>query len=151
MKVVDCKHINEWDYKIPEGFNLAYIEQNNWNQTLLTKLNQTSVMINKSSYRGGANLIQLNSKLLPLIETLEYYQPVLKSLSGRYVVVVNDELEDNVIFLEHSMKEDDFENIKEYITEATRYMEVPEDSQTLEEYKKGLLGYVKILNYKKVE
>ena len=152
MKVEDCKYINEWDYK--GWMNMSYPNpdfQNDWNQTLLTKINQTSAMICKTSYYGGANFIQLNSKLLPLIETLEYYNPVLKSLNGRYAVVVNDELEDNVIFLEHTIKDGDWENIVKQIEENCEYLKIKSNPPTLEEYKKGLRGCVKILNYKKVE
>lgn len=149
MKISDCKHVNEWDYKIPyELFkdNKFFGEQNDWNQTLMTKMNQTSAMIFKSSYRGGANVVEINPKLLTLFDTLEYYQPILKSLSGRYVVIENDELEDNVIFMRHVFKESEWNDIVDEHNEWISENKTPLPS--LDEYKLSLNGCVKILNYK---
>ena len=145
MKIVDCKHVNEWNYKIPDGYNLIYCEQKDWNQTLMAKLNQTSAMIFKSSCRGGASIIEINTKLIKLFETLEYYQPILKSLSGRYVVIENDELEEDVIFMRHVFKESEWDSIVDEHNNWVSENKTP--LPTLDEYKLSLNGCVKILNY----
>ena len=75
--------------------------QKDWNQTLITKVNQISAQIHKSTLRGGANFIVVSSELSAIFDDLEYFHVSdanpeqdqynmgierVGSLSGRYQV-----------------------------------------------------------------
>lgn len=158
----DCKFNFEWDYlewksRVLEG---STYDQRDWNQTLMTKINQTSATIHKASLRGGANKIITIKKLQPLFEILDYYFGY--RLGGRYVVEFNDDLcfkfgvkfkyPEDVIYVFNSEVERDRVLVPN-ISEATeeQWGEVsfrfPDTHEELVEYKKRLCGSVTILNY----
>lgn len=64
-----------WDYfgwrKAASSSN-AYT-QKDWNQTLLTLVNQLSAQIHKSTLRGGANFIVVSSEISAIFDDLEYF------------------------------------------------------------------------------
>lgn len=75
--------------------------QKDWNQTLITKVNQISAQIHKSTLRGGANFIVVSSEISAVFDDLEYFHvsdaspeqdqynmgiEKVGSLSGRYQV-----------------------------------------------------------------
>ena len=92
-----------WDYN---GWRKAATSANpytqkDWNQTLITRLNQTSAQIHKSTLRGGANFIVVSSEISAIFDDLEYFHvsdanpeqdqynmgiEKIGSLSGRYQV-----------------------------------------------------------------
>ena len=47
--------------------------QKEWNQTLITKINQVSAQIHKSTLRGGANFIVVSSEVSAIFDDLEYF------------------------------------------------------------------------------
>jgi hypothetical protein len=47
--------------------------QKDWNQTLITKINQLSAQIHKSTLRGGANFIVVSSEVSAVMDDLEYF------------------------------------------------------------------------------
>ena len=47
--------------------------QKDWNQELVTKINQISAQIHKSTLRGGANFIVISSEISALFDNLEYF------------------------------------------------------------------------------
>lgn len=64
-----------WDYN---GWRKASsaaspYTQKEWNQTLITRVNQTSAQIHKSTLRGGANFIVVSSELSAIFDDLEYF------------------------------------------------------------------------------
>jgi hypothetical protein len=64
-----------WDYN---GWRKAATSANpytqkDWNQTLITRLNQTSAQIHKSTLRGGANFIVVSSEISAIFDDLEYF------------------------------------------------------------------------------
>ena len=85
-----------------------YDTQKDWNQTLVTKINQCSAMINQDNYRsesemlGGANTLLITPEIKEIFNSLEYihydgftnYKGYYKlgNLSGRYLVFVIPEL-----------------------------------------------------------
>jgi len=92
-----------WDYngwrKASSAAN-AYT-QKDWNQTLITKVNQISAQIHKSTLRGGANFIVVSSEISAIFDDLEYFHvsdaspeqdqynmgiEKIGTLSGRYQV-----------------------------------------------------------------
>jgi hypothetical protein len=92
-----------WDYN---GWRKAATSANpytqkDWNQTLITKINQISAQIHKSTLRGGANFIVVSSEISAIFDDLEYFHvsdaspeqdsynmgiEKIGTLSGRYQV-----------------------------------------------------------------
>ena len=93
-----------WDYngwRRMAGFSTNYT-QKDWNQELITKVNQVSAQIHKSTLRGGANFLVVSSEVSAVFDTLEYFHVSdasaesdqynmgierVGSLSGRYQVI----------------------------------------------------------------
>lgn len=78
--------------------------QKDWNQTLITKVNQISAQIQKSTLRGGANWLVISSEISAVFNDLEYFHVTdasaesdqynmgiekIGSLQGRYNVIVD--------------------------------------------------------------
>jgi hypothetical protein len=64
-----------WDYN---GWRKASTAaspytQKEWNQTLITKVNQISAQIHKTTLRGGANFIVVSSEISAVFDDLEYF------------------------------------------------------------------------------
>ena len=64
-----------WDYN---GWRRAATSANpytqkDWNQTLITRVNQISAQIHKSTLRGGANFIVVSSEISAIFDDLEYF------------------------------------------------------------------------------
>jgi hypothetical protein len=63
---------NEWKYG-NNGNSFAGYTQKDWNQTLITKINQISAQIHKTTLRGGANWIVVSSEVSAVFDDLEYF------------------------------------------------------------------------------
>jgi len=63
---------NEWKYG-NNGTSYAGYTQKDWNQTLITKINQVSAQIHKTTLRGGANWIVVSSEVSAVFDDLEYF------------------------------------------------------------------------------
>ena len=78
--------------------------QKDWNQTLITKINQISAQIQKSTLRGGANWAVVSSEISAVFNDLEYFHVTdasaesdqynmgiekVGSLQGRYNIIVD--------------------------------------------------------------
>jgi hypothetical protein len=63
---------NEWKYG-NNGSSYAGYTQKDWNQTLVTKINQISAQIHKTTLRGGANWIVVSSEVSAVFDDLEYF------------------------------------------------------------------------------
>jgi hypothetical protein len=63
-----------WDYngRRVNGLTTSYT-QKDWNQTLITAINQLSAQIHKSTLRGGANWIVVSSEVSAIFDDLEYF------------------------------------------------------------------------------
>jgi hypothetical protein len=95
-----------WDYngwRRMNGFSTNYT-QKDWNQTLITKLNQISAQIHKATLRGGASFIVCSTEISAIFNDLEYFHVTdanaeantysmgiekIGSLQGRYQVYVD--------------------------------------------------------------
>jgi hypothetical protein len=96
----------KWDYngwRRQQGFSTNYT-QKDWNQTLITSINQISAQIHKSTLRGGANFIVASTEISAVLNDLEYFHVTdasseaiqysmgierIGSLQGRYDVYVD--------------------------------------------------------------
>jgi hypothetical protein len=90
--------VNGW--RRMAAFSTNYT-QKDWNQELMTKINQISAQIHKSTLRGGANFVVVSSEISAIFDNLEYFHvsdasaesdqynmgiEKVGSLSGRYQV-----------------------------------------------------------------
>ena len=112
-----------WDYNgwkranSGGGFN-AYT-QKEWNQTLITRVNQVSAQIHKSTLRGGANFVVVSSEVSAIFDDLEYFHvsnaspeqdqynmgiEKIGSLGGRYTVYRDPYAPANSIIIGHKGK-----------------------------------------------
>ena len=64
---------NEWKYGGAGNATLQGYTQKDWNQTLITKINQLSAQIHKTTLRGGANWIVVSSEVSAVFDDLEYF------------------------------------------------------------------------------
>ena len=62
--------VNGW--RRQAGFSTNYT-QKDWNQELITKINQISAQVHKSTLRGGANFIVVSSEISAVFDNLEYF------------------------------------------------------------------------------
>jgi hypothetical protein len=108
---------NGWKRTAGGGFN-AYT-QKEWNQTLITKVNQLSAQIHKSTLRGGANFVVVSSEVSAIFDDLEYFHvsnaapeqdqynmgiEKVGSLGGRYTVYRDPYAPANSIIVGHKGK-----------------------------------------------
>ena len=90
--------VNGW--RRMAAFSTNYT-QKDWNQELMTTINQISAQIHKSTLRGGANFVVVSSEISAIFDNLEYFHvsdasaesdqynmgiEKVGSLSGRYQV-----------------------------------------------------------------
>ena len=63
-----------WDYNgLRKGTNTYYGVQKDWNQTLITKINQISAQIHKATLRGGASWVVVSPEVSAVFDDLEYF------------------------------------------------------------------------------
>ena len=107
-----------WDYngwRRVTNLTTSYT-QKDWNQTLITAINQLSAQIHKSTLRGGANWIVVSSEVSAIFDDLEYFHVSNASpeqdqynmgiervgtLAGRYQVYRDPYFPPNTILLGH--------------------------------------------------
>jgi len=107
-----------WDYNGWKRVNNGSVNYNqkDWNQTLITAINQISAQIHKSTLRGGANWIVVSSEVSAVFDDLEYFHVSnaapdqdqynmgierVGTLSGRYQVYRDPYFPPNTILLGH--------------------------------------------------
>ena len=108
-----------WDYngwkRLSSAGTTPYT-QKDWNQTLITAINQLSAQIHKSTLRGGANWIVVSSEVSAIFDDLEYFHVSnaapeqdqynmgierIGTLSGRYQVYRDPYFPPNTVLLGH--------------------------------------------------
>ena len=106
-----------WDYNGWRRINnqVSYT-QKDWNQTLITAINQLSAQIHKSTLRGGANWIVVSSEVSAIFDDLEYFHVSnaapeqdqynmgierVGTLSGRYQVYRDPYFPPNQVLVGH--------------------------------------------------
>jgi hypothetical protein len=107
-----------WDYNGWKrlGTNAVPYTQKDWNQTLITTINQISAQIHKSTLRGGANWIVVSSEISAIFDDLEYFHVSnaapeqdqynmgierIGTLAGRYQVYRDPYFPANQVLLGH--------------------------------------------------
>ena len=107
-----------WDYNGWKRFTQgqAPYTQKDWNQTLITAINQISAQIHKSTLRGGANWVVVSSEVSAIFDDLEYFHvsnaspdqdqynmgiEKIGTLAGRYTVYRDPYFPANKVLLGH--------------------------------------------------
>jgi hypothetical protein len=108
-----------WDYngwKRLSSTGTTPYTQKDWNQTLITAINQISAQIHKSTLRGGANWIVVSSEVSAIFDDLEYFHVSNASpeqdqynmgiervgtLAGRYQVFRDPYFPPNTVLIGH--------------------------------------------------
>jgi hypothetical protein len=108
-----------WDYngwKRLASTGTTPYTQKDWNQTLITAINQLSAQIHKSTLRGGANWIVVSSEVSAIFDDLEYFHVSnaapdqdqynmgierIGTLSGRYQVYRDPYFPANQVLIGH--------------------------------------------------
>jgi hypothetical protein len=108
---------SRWDYNgIRKQTNAYYGTQKDWNQTLITKINQISAQIHKATLRGGASWVVVSPEVSAVFDDLEYFHvsnaapeqdkynmgiEKIGSLSGRYQVYRDPYSPANTVLIGH--------------------------------------------------
>jgi len=110
---------NEWKYGGASSATLQGYTQKDWNQTLITKINQVSAQIHKTTLRGGANWIVISSEVSAVFDDLEYFHvsnaapeqdqynmgiEKIGTLAGRYQVYRDPYFPPNKVLIGHKGK-----------------------------------------------
>ena len=106
-----------WDWNgLRKQSNVYYGVQKDWNQTLVTKINQISAQIHKSTLRGGATWIVVSPEVSAVFDDLEYFHvsnaapeqdkynmgiEKIGTLSGRYIVYRDPYAPANTVLVGH--------------------------------------------------
>ena len=106
-----------WDYAGLSNNTSFFGTQKDWNQTLVTRINEVSAQIHKATLRGGATWVVCSAEAGAIFDDLEYFhvdgsaQPEsekynlgiekIGALSNRYTVYKDPYLPSNIILLGH--------------------------------------------------
>lgn len=108
-----------WDYnglRKQGSTNQYYGVQKDWNQTLITKINQISAQIHKATLRGGASWVVVSPEVSAVFDDLEYFHvsnaapeqdkynmgiEKIGTLSGRYQVYRDPYSPANTVLIGH--------------------------------------------------
>lgn len=109
--------VTRWDYNgLRKQSNTYHGTQKDWNQTLITKINQISAQIHKSTLRGGATWVVVSPEISAVFDNLEYFHvsnaapeqdkynmgiEKIGSLQGRYQVFRDPYAPANTLLVGH--------------------------------------------------
>ena len=130
-----------WDYngwRRAAGFSTNYT-QKDWNQMLMTKVNQISAQIHKSTLRGGANFIVVSSEISAIFNDLEYFHVSdasaesdqynmgierIGSLQGRYQVYMDPYSPVNSLIMGHKGNSSWVTRVRASLTPVTSMLHI---------------------------
>lgn len=106
-----------WDYNGLSSNANFFGTQKDWNQTLITRINELSAQIHKATLRGGANWIVCSAEAGAIFDDLEYFHvdgsaapesekynlgvEKIGNLGSRYVVYKDPYLPANIVLIGH--------------------------------------------------
>ena len=106
-----------WDYKGLANNANFFGTQKDWNQTLITRVNELSAQIHKATLRGGANWIVCSAEAGAIFDDLEYFHvdgsaspesekynlgvEKIGNLANRYVVYKDPYLPPQIVLIGH--------------------------------------------------
>ncbi len=106
-----------WDYAGLANSSNFFGTQKDWNQTLITRINEISAQIHKATLRGGANWIICSAEAGAIFDDLEYFHvdssaspetekynlgiEKIGNLGNRYMVYKDPYMPSNIVLLGH--------------------------------------------------
>lgn len=106
-----------WDYAGLQNNANFFGTQKDWNQTLITRINEISAQIHKATLRGGANWVICSAEAGAIFDDLEYFHVAgsaqaeaekynlgiekIGNLGNRYVVYKDPYLPSNIVLVGH--------------------------------------------------
>ena len=106
-----------WDYNGLANNANFFGTQKDWNQTLITRINELSAQIHKATLRGGANWVVCSAEAGAIFDDLEYFHvdtsaspesekynlgvEKIGNLGSRYVVYKDPYMPSNIVLLGH--------------------------------------------------
>ena len=152
MNISDCKHTTSWDYLGWQNMTDMGDTQPEWNNTLITRINQVSNQIHRSSFRRGGDTVIMNPKLVELLS--DHYHD--NGLRNRYKVELDESMDLDIIFVcnrtdnttpQMVIKSVPVEEGQIPVHEIMVLHERQCTPEEVLEYKKSLCGYITIQNY----
>lgn len=106
-----------WDYQGLQNNANFFGTQKDWNQTMITRINELSAQIHKATLRGGANWVVCSAEAGAIFDDLEYFHvdtsaspenekynlgvEKIGNLGSRYVVYKDPYLPSQIVLLGH--------------------------------------------------
>lgn len=152
--------VTRWNYNEPSHHNhyRELCSQKDWNQTLITKINEISASVHQRTNRGGANQVMAHTNMKPLFEALEYTHTGddgIMVLGSRYKILFTDDIDENQITVKYDFTERDKKgdfvlipistnNVGEM---ALKLYHIVDDKEIVDEYKRKCTGFILVDNY----
>lgn len=91
----------KWNYKGWKNYSTSPWSQTDWNQTLMTKINEASIGIHVKNLLSPATHIKIHKSLISLIKDLEYFRELNDGdlIIGKYKMFVDDNMQENEIIV----------------------------------------------------
>jgi GDPmannose 4,6-dehydratase len=98
-----------WDYSGLRKYKADGIEihQKEWDQTLITRINELSAQIHMSTLLGPADTVVTNSKCASLIHSFEYYDHKTNRIGKRYELIIDDSIKEDRVYVYNLEKVDE--------------------------------------------
>jgi len=88
----------EWDYSGSKGKE-CFATQKDWNQTLITKINEAGAIVFRSTFRAGANKIRCSAHIFSIIKDFEFFNAEKMEIGSRIDVMIDNNLLEDVIIV----------------------------------------------------
>jgi len=89
-----------WDYngyeRAKDGPYGGTFTRKDWNQTIISKINELSAIIHKKTLRGGGNVLECGTNLEYIFNDIKYYDAEEQMVGARYKVVFKEELQSTI-------------------------------------------------------
>jgi hypothetical protein len=154
------KHRTTWDYKgweVTSDKKFHNLEtQDDWNNTLLSKIHEISCKIHYDAHSLGANTIVVNPTFKHLLETTSYFNSETNIFSASYKVIYDDTIPHNRVIVKCdrysptpiSLEDIDGANKKTYChVESPFFMHLVDDPNLQAITNTMLVGEITVENY----
>ena len=94
--------VRDWDYSYSSGE--IGVGNKDWNQTIVTRINELSKIIHLTDFEGGGDQIIISPSVLEIFKTLEYVRldEGEYELSSRYKIIIEENAEPNTVLVVQS-------------------------------------------------
>ncbi len=79
---------NGWMHNHPDRYR--YFSLADWNQTIVSRINQASADIHRKTMDGGGDILEVSSNVEDILDYLPQYNITNKIFAGRYKIIIKD-------------------------------------------------------------